>query len=251
MKIKLQALSAHLVVLLALTGCQQPTSPPEAAEPSPRPVEPAVADASPSTLTEEEPVAAVVAEPPSVPAVKKQAPPAAPEEPEAEPTKMFVVADTVDVHVRPAAQETVTNRLLRGQVVTSYETKNGWSRVSTPYPGANEGLDEPSVARWVPADSLSTTEPAPLPEVEVAPADPRINGLPKVQKGAATLRDVQILEAAARYFLDEKGEKRVEYGDVSGSKPGTYYLNFGGNQNHFFRPSDIPNLEQRILDLGG
>lgn len=67
--------------------------------------------------------------------------------------------------------------------------------------------------------------------------------------GGLSEREVMILHAAAEYYLETGVAKRVEYGDKSVSKSNTYYLNFGEMSNHFFRPSDIPDLEGRIKRL--
>ena len=59
---------------------------------------------------------------------------------------------------------------------------------------------------------------------------------------------MRILYAAAFYYLESGKLKRIEWGDKSLHKPGYYYLS-SGPKNHFFRPRDIPNLDQRLIEL--
>ena len=55
-----------------------------------------------------------------------------------------------------------------------------------------------------------------------------------------TEADVAILHRGAKHFLNSGRCKQIEYADKSTSRPNTYYVNCGGPQNHFFKPSDLP-----------
>ena len=98
--------------------------------------------------------------------------------------------------------------------------------------------------------SLSSQEPPDLPQPRIT-NDPRIepDAIPKVGSSDVTERDVLILHAAARYFLETGEAKRIAYGSTDAYHPGRYFLNFGEEKNHFFSPADIPNLEERIREL--
>jgi hypothetical protein len=115
------------------------------------------------------------------------------------------------------------------------------------YDGRIEGKSG-QVARWIRADMLGDTKPLAQPQPALS-SDSRIQGIPSVGMGGLTERDVMILHAAAGYFLESGRAKQIEFGDKSVSKKNTYYLNFGEYPNHFFRPSDIPDLERRIEQL--
>ena len=152
----------------------------------------------------------------------------------------YVTAASLNVRLAPDADGKLTNKLYLREKVDVFEVKDGWARISEYYDGAVEGV-EGKVARWVSAQYLSTTQP-PAPDQPKVKRDPRIQGIPEVGEYGATKRDVEILYAAAHYYLKTGKCKRIEYGDKSASKPNTYYLNFGGNKNHFFKPQDIPGL---------
>jgi hypothetical protein len=158
------------------------------------------------------------------------------------------VLERVQERLGPSWDEKVTNTLYRQEEVDVYETKAGWARVSRFYDGAVEDHSG-TVARWVPIAGLSSSRPADLPQPPT-PNDPRIAGISRVGEYGLTKRDVQILYAAAQYYLETGKAQRIEHGDKSISRPGIYYLNFGGPSNHFFSPSDIPDLEERIAKLG-
>jgi hypothetical protein len=152
------------------------------------------------------------------------------------------------VHLSPSPSAAVTNTLGRQDRVEVYEVVAGWGRISRYYDGSVEGIPA-QVARWVPMSALAESRPADLPQSRT-PADPRIQGIPGVGDGGLTARDVRILHAAAAYYLETGEAQRIEYGDRSASRADTYYLNFGGATNRFFRPSDIPDLEARLQRLG-
>lgn len=158
-------------------------------------------------------------------------------------TKRFVIVDVAEERLGPSESATITNRVHRGQVVNVYETQSGWARVSGYYQGGAEG--QPGrVARWIPMASLGAEPPISARALSIA-ADPRVTHLPNAPGEGLSERDVLVLHAAARYFLETGKMKRVEGGDKSVRKPDTYYL-MEGPQNRFFRSGDIPDLEQRI-----
>jgi hypothetical protein len=159
---------------------------------------------------------------------------------------MYVVSDVAEERLGPSATASVTNRIYKGQAVTVYESADGWSRVSEYYPGTSEGATG-KTARWVATTSLGASRPA--PKQLAIPADPRIPYLTRVPGDGLNDRDVLILHAAARYYLETGQATRIEDGDKSLNRPGWYYLNFGTTANTFFRPSDIPDLERRIGEL--
>ncbi len=162
------------------------------------------------------------------------------------PSTQYVIVEVAEVRLAPDAGAEVTNRSYKGQAEEVYETKNGWARVSPYYDGEVEGKSG-QVARWIASKSLDTKRPADPKGLHIS-KDPRIS-LPLAPGDGLNERDVLILHAAARYYLEIGLAKLIEFGDKSVSKAGVYYLNFGEPQNHFFRPSDIPDLEARIQKL--
>ena len=165
----------------------------------------------------------------------------------ARPGSYYVTAPAVEVRLGPDRQSKATNRLYRQNRVDVVEIRNGWARISKYYDGRAEGVPG-NVARWVLTQHLSAERPSDLSQPKV-PHDPRISGLPKVGQGGLTEADVVILHRGAKHFLDSGRCRLVEYGDKSTSKPGVYYLNFGGPRNRFFKADDIPDLESRIRKL--
>ena len=155
-------------------------------------------------------------------------------------TAYYVTADTLNVRLAPKPNARITNKLYRQQKIYVYEIKNGWARISEYYDGGVEGVSG-KVARWVSAKYLSATRPADKSQPKFSD-DPRIKGMPKVGQYGLIKRDVQVLYAAAKHFIQTGKCSHIEYGDKSTSKPNTYYLNCGG-ENHFFKPSDIPGLK--------
>lgn len=133
---------------------------------------------------------------------------------------------------RSAPNGAIVNRIYRGQRVDVTDIRGGWARVT--------GLQHDP--RWVVAAGLSSKKPKDLPQ-KASPAakDVRIapDAIPKVGQGGMTQRDVDILWRGAAYMLKTGKCSRVEYGDKSGSRPGTYYVNCGGPQNVFFTERDI------------
>jgi hypothetical protein len=81
------------------------------------------------------------------------------------------------------------------------------------------------------------------------PGDPRLAGLPSVGEHGLTPRDVDVLQAAALFCLDELGVSQIASGDKSSVRPDTYYLNFGQTASYAFGEGDIPDLDARIARL--
>ena len=162
------------------------------------------------------------------------------------PSDSYVQTRSIVV-LAPRDNAKETNRLDAGQKVTVYEFRGNWARISDWYDGAAEG-ESGQVARWLLIDQLGPQRPAPVSQPSW-PVDPRIQGLPRVGQGGLTKREVALLYAASQFYLESGTATRVEYGDKSVTRDGVYYLNFGGNSNHFFRESDIPNLDVRIREL--
>ncbi len=163
------------------------------------------------------------------------------------PANSFYVVERTEERLGPSKKAKVTNTLDRQQVLEVFERRAGWARVSPYYDGEVEGLNG-QVARWVPTRTLSKTRPKDLVQPRISD-DPRVAGIAKVGEGGLKRRDVEVLHAAARYYLQTGRARRVEYGDKSVSKPGVYFLNFGEVSNEFFRPADLPDLERRIREL--
>jgi hypothetical protein len=161
--------------------------------------------------------------------------------------RQFFLLDTAEVHLAPSGDALATNTLYRQQAVEVFEFRDGWARVSEFYDGTVEGTHG-HVARWVRVEKLGTERPKDLKQPTIID-DPRVQYIPKIGDAGLTKRDVEVLHAAARYFLEIGAGKLVEYGDKSTREEGLYYVNFGGPQNRFFRPDDIPDLEERISSL--
>ncbi len=156
---------------------------------------------------------------------------------------IYFVQETATVYLDSSDSSKQTNTLYRGQRVDVFEIVGDWARISRYYDGEVEGV-KGRVARWLLVEHLTRNAPV-IQEDPRKKLDPRIKGLPKPGQGV-TRRDVYILYAAAQYYLETEQASKIEYGDKSLHKQGMYYLNFGGNTNHFFRPADIPDLEKRI-----
>lgn len=168
-------------------------------------------------------------------------------EPEQVSPQPRFVLERVEVRLAPSEHALATNTLDRQQSVEVFEVQDGWARVSQYYDGSVEGVPG-QVARWVPTKSLAGERPKDLPQPKILD-DPRVQYLPNVGDGGLSRRDVEILHAAARYFLEIGKARVIEYGDKSTSREGVYYVNFGGPKNYFFKPGDIPELESRIRRL--
>jgi hypothetical protein len=98
----------------------------------------------------------------------------------------------------------------------------------------------PAAASW---QLAQTAPPRPTPPQQRPAAPPPgidspIQGLPRVGEEGATATDVEILQRAARQFLDEGRCKRIDYGDRAMSKPNTYVISCDG-RNIIFMPADL------------
>jgi hypothetical protein len=153
------------------------------------------------------------------------------------PGVFYVTATSLNERLAPNSSAHVTNKLYRQQRVEVFEVRDGWARVSPYYDGSVEGVAG-KVARWVGAAYLAPKRPEDLPQAKIG-TDPRIE-LPSVGDYGLTATDVKILNRAAHHYLKSGRCKRVEWGDKSTSRAGTYYINCGGPTNIFFRPGDIP-----------
>jgi len=80
------------------------------------------------------------------------------------PGDYYVAVDQTEERLGPSPQAKSTNTLFKRQKVTVMELKAGWARVSRYYDGNVEGV-KGQVARWIPADVLSSTVP---PEEKVS-----------------------------------------------------------------------------------
>lgn len=156
------------------------------------------------------------------------------------------------IRLGPSATAKATGAGYRGDALKVYELADGWGRISDYYDGAVEDVPGQRVARWIEFSQLVRIKPAPLPQPKSAAAikaDPRIEGLPEVGKYGLTRKDVEILHVAARYYLETGRATRIHWGDKSSTRPGYYFVSFDGESNHFFLPSDIPDLDRRIAGL--
>jgi hypothetical protein len=161
--------------------------------------------------------------------------------------KMFVVTNSAKEHLCAAATCPITNTIYRGQVVTVLESTGGWARVSPYYSSAPEKVGAKAqlpnlVARWVQLASLSDKPPTSIAQPTLSPelADPRIRGIPKPGEGGLNAADVLLLRKFSSKLLANGSCKKIDYGDKSISKAGTYYvLCEGETKNRFFTPADI------------
>lgn len=72
--------------------------------------------------------------------------------------QFYVTPEKLNVRLAPSINGKITNVLSKRQVVTVFETKDGWARISRYYDGESEGL-QGNVARWVSSKYLSTNYP--------------------------------------------------------------------------------------------
>lgn len=123
------------------------------------------------------------------------------------------------------------NRIYIGQKqkVTVYRTDGEWALVTEP-------RYQP---RWVKLADLSSM-PIASPRA-TAVDDPRIakDAIPGVGADGHTAKDVEVLKRGAKWALDTGRCKRVEYGNKSTSKPGTYFV-MCENRNAFLAERDLP-----------
>jgi hypothetical protein len=130
---------------------------------------------------------------------------------------------------RDAPNGRVVNRIYIGQKVTIYRMEGDWALITEP-------RFQPA---WVKTADLSPTPIASPPATVMD--DPRIakNAIPGVGADGHTAKDVEHLKRGAKWALDTGRCKRVEYGNKSVSKPGTYFV-MCENRNVFFTERDLP-----------
>ena len=80
--------------------------------------------------------------------------------------------------------------------------------------------------------------PAPQPDPAAKKYDGKIFGLPRVGDEGVTAAEVELLQRAARKFIDDGRCGRVDYGDRSQSRPGWYVISCEG-RNILFTRDDI------------
>jgi hypothetical protein len=131
--------------------------------------------------------------------------------------EQYVITEVAEERLGPSETAPITNKVYRGQAVKVYETLNGWARVSDFYDGAVEGQSG-KVARWIQVSSLASEPPTAPRELNI-PEDPRIH-LTRTPGNGLGERDVLILNAAARYFVEIGRAKGVDDGDKSLSRIG-------------------------------
>jgi hypothetical protein len=164
-----------------------------------------------------------------------------------------------------APQGAAVGTLAKDRQVSVYELRNGFARLTPngaperwvahraltqqkPAGAAPAALPPPTA----PATPPATAQPAPRAPVPPTATDPtppttprtptvgggRILGLPRVGEEGTTASDVDILQRAARQFIDQGRCSQVDYGDKSASKPGAYVISCDG-RNIVFMPGDL------------
>jgi hypothetical protein len=129
---------------------------------------------------------------------------------------------------RDAPNGRAVNRIYIGQALKVYRIDGDWALVTEP-------RYQP---RWVKLADLSSTPVAsPLSSTI---DDPRIakDAIPGVGADGHTAKDVELLKRGAKWVLDTGRCKRVEYGNKSVSKAGTYFVMCEG-RNVFFTERDL------------
>ncbi len=148
---------------------------------------------------------------------------------------------TATVHVGPWGSTTdpVVATLKRGDYVDVLERQGDWGRL-TPYQNPKElGLKgRKKVARWVQLRKLTDDQPIALPKPACDHPDIAVDALPKAGPGSLSDAEADILCRGAKQALATDQCERVVYGDKSLSKPGSYFVNCGGN-NLFFTEADL------------
>jgi hypothetical protein len=147
----------------------------------------------------------------------------------------------VYVGSKPSWKAPVVDHLKRGDEVDILEVKGDWARISPFRPPEEEGLrGRKPVARWVSVRHLATRKPAPLPTEGCEHPDIAPGALAKGGPGyGLTVEEAAVLCRGARHLLATGRCARVEYGDKSLSRPGTFFVNCGGS-NLFFTAADLP-----------
>lgn len=150
----------------------------------------------------------------------------------------------IAVHVGPSPSATspVLAHLERGDEVTVLEERRGWGRISAFKAPKAEGLKgKKKVARWVQLRNLTMDRPIALPQPACEHPDIDPEALPKKGPGGLSEEEASILCRGALHLLASGTCPRVEYGDKSLSKPGSFFVNCGG-KNLFFRAEDLPEV---------
>lgn len=135
-------------------------------------------------------------------------------------TGSYYVQSTTKVYLGPTTSSQVTNTLYTGERLDVEEIDGSWARISRYYDGSAEGLSG-QVARWVKLGNPDQKKPS-LPKDRLSGIDPRIKGLPSPGQGVSK-KDVEILYAAALYYLEVGRASRIAFGDKSVNKRDTYY----------------------------
>ncbi len=149
----------------------------------------------------------------------------------------------IKVHAAPSPSATapVVATLERGDEVNVLEERRGWGRITPFKPASAEGLSgKKKVARWIQLRNLTNEKPAPLPQSACEHPNIDPDALPKKGPGGISEEEADLLCRGALYYLESGQCERVQYGDKSLSKPGSFFVNCGGD-NLFFRAEDLPD----------
>ena len=104
-----------------------------------------------------------------------------------------------------------------------------------PPPQQQQQQRSPPPRQAAPGTPAPTKPSTPQPQAQELP---KIFGLPRVGEGGATAEDVDLLQRAARKFLEDGRCSSIDYGDRSVSRPGWYIVSCDG-RNIAFTRSDI------------
>jgi hypothetical protein len=144
----------------------------------------------------------------------------------------------------PATTDPVVGYLKRGDSVDVLEELQGWARISRYQSPKEVGLKgRRKVARWVQLRHLTTEQPVALPKAACEHPDIAPGALPIGGPGyGITVKEAEILCRGALHMLAAGRCARVEYGEKSMSRPGSFFVNCGG-PNIFFTAEEIPAVE--------
>jgi hypothetical protein len=153
--------------------------------------------------------------------------------PAAAQTDLFVQSEHADMFSQPSSRGPRVNRVYARQMITAYETRDGWARVTPP--GTSP--------RWMEIRLLGPNRPAERPPVQSAAifSDSRIvSGSLAVRPGdGLDVQDVEMLWRAARRALDT-GCRKIVGGDKSVSRPNTFYISCDGEpRNRFYTAAEL------------